>query len=88
MAEIVRTEIRTQRNYTINDPQEPTRVETTTVVTSQHGYGPVMIRDFVKALDAADAPDSALIYSRRPDGPLDGLVAKWTHVREEPEQAS
>lgn len=82
MAEIVRTEILVQRRFTRSGEVDEgtTTTEIRTVVRSIHGSDASVIRDFVRALDAADAPGTTRIEARRSlDGMhLVGLVAEWT----------
>jgi len=82
MAEIVRTETRTQKRHTsrtvgVSSTSGTTQI--TTTVRSVHGRDVSVIRDFVAALDAAEAPGTAYIEDQRDTvGHLTGLSAKWT----------
>lgn len=81
MAEIIRTEVRTERRTSGGEPQLTTRIETT--VRSIYGSDVSVIRDFVAALDAAGAPATARIEHRTMDLRLTGFTAQWTvHVAE------
>lgn len=52
---------------------------TTVIVRSIRGRDVSVIRDFVRALDAAEAPGTAQIETERTDaGHLNALTARWT----------
>lgn len=81
MAEIVRLQQRTETIHTRSDGVTEPNIasETTVVVRSIHGHDASVIRDFVRGLDAAAAPGTALIEAQHtPEGHLTGLVARWT----------
>ncbi|SBT64239.1 hypothetical protein GA0070622_1209 [Micromonospora sediminicola] len=88
MAEIVRFE---QRRVTRTCSQSwgdsaPDVVEETTVVVrSIHGYDVSVIRDFVRALDVAGAPGTALLEHQTNNGHLTRLTARLTERPDPPE---
>ncbi len=81
MADVIRTETRVQRRTTrrgeITDTATTIGIRTT--VRSIRGRTDAsVIRDFARALDAADAPGMARIEAHRDDvGHLIELVAAW-----------
>lgn len=86
MAEIVRTETRVQRRHTLGGGEQIETIRIATVVRSFHGHSAGMLRDFAKALDSAEAPDSTVIEARRStDGHLTGLAAQWSEDVDPPD---
>ncbi|MFC4146596.1 hypothetical protein ACFO0M_10045 [Micromonospora mangrovi] len=80
MAEIVRTATQVERQYT-NDGDGPMRtMQVDVVVRGIAGWDASVIRDFVKGLDLAGAPGTALI--ERSDY---GLTARWRERVDPPE---
>ena len=81
MAEIVRTETRKQKRFVTRtqDDEQDEVVQVHVAVKSYHGRTAGMVRDFVAALDAADAPAMAYVEGMRDStGHLVGLRAEWT----------
>ncbi|MEU0081383.1 hypothetical protein ABZY58_26075 [Micromonospora tulbaghiae] len=87
MAEIVRLEQRKETRHTSREGvSEPAAVvETTVVVRSIHGGDASVIRDFVRALDAAGAPGTARVEHQTDNGHLVRLSARWTERPDPPE---
>lgn len=89
MSEIVRTEQRTQKQNSsrrngVSVSSDVTEVST--AVRSLHGGDVSMLRDFLAALDAANAPDSARIECRHDGAALVGLTAHWKTYDQPAEQ--
>jgi hypothetical protein len=82
VAEIVRLEQRTQTTHTQPDglTEPTTSAKTTVVVRSIHGRDVSVIRDFARALEAADAPGTALVEISE-----NRLTARWTEHAAETE---
>lgn len=80
MAEIIRLEQRTQTTRTRPDglTEPTTSTKTTVVVRSIQGRDVSVIRDFARALDAADAPATALVEVSE-----NRLTARWTESETE-----
>ena len=81
MSEIVRTEQRTQKRNSsrtdgVNVFFDVTEIRTT--VRSLHGHDVGVLRDFLAALHAADAPDTALVECLTQEGCVVRMSASWT----------
>lgn len=85
MAKIVTTRTTVQDVSASNPPVEGDATDRITVRSAEGGLDVSMLRDFVNALDAANAPGETLvgIERRSSDMRLSGFVAEWSVVPEE-----
>lgn len=92
MAEITRTEVRTEKQTMsrIGGSSEPTiSVQVTTEVRSIYGrVDASVVRDFVATLDQIEAPGTAKIDAQKVDGRFVELMATWTSKQRAPDVAA